>query len=177
MKRCKKMITSILTAALLLGLMSMNVFAAEEYTYTVTFKDWNGNVLDTQTVNYNGNAIYGGTTPSRTADNTYTYTFDGWDQALTNIKSDITVNAKYISTYIDYTVKFVDYDDKELSAGVYHFDDTIVVPANPTKAADKTYTYTFTGWSTTDGGAVAYDAASIMDAPDGTTLYAVWQSE
>ena len=37
MKRCKKMITSILTAALLLGLMSMNVFAAEEYTYTVTF--------------------------------------------------------------------------------------------------------------------------------------------
>ena len=31
------MITSILTAALLLGLMSMNVFAAEEYTYTVTF--------------------------------------------------------------------------------------------------------------------------------------------
>ena len=37
MKRCKKMITSILTAALLLGLMSMNVFAAEEYTYRVTF--------------------------------------------------------------------------------------------------------------------------------------------
>ena len=37
--------------------------------------------------------------------------------------------------------------------------------------------YTFTGWSTTDGGAVAYDAASIMDAPDGSTLYAVWQSE
>ena len=37
MKRCKKMITSILTAALLLGLMSMNVFAAEEYTNKVTF--------------------------------------------------------------------------------------------------------------------------------------------
>lgn len=37
--------------------------------------------------------------------------------------------------------------------------------------------YVFAGWSTTDGGQVAYDAASIMDAPDGTTLYAVWQSE
>ena len=37
--------------------------------------------------------------------------------------------------------------------------------------------YVFAGWSTTDGGTVAYDAASIMDAPDGTTLYAVWQSE
>lgn len=37
MKRCKKMITSILTAALLLGLMSINTFAAEAYTYKVTF--------------------------------------------------------------------------------------------------------------------------------------------
>lgn len=37
MKRCKKMITSILTAALLLGLMSVNALAAEAYTYQVTF--------------------------------------------------------------------------------------------------------------------------------------------
>lgn len=37
--------------------------------------------------------------------------------------------------------------------------------------------FVFAGWSTTDGGTVAYDAAHIMDAPDGTTLYAVWQSE
>ncbi|MBQ8389279.1 MAG: leucine-rich repeat protein [Clostridia bacterium] len=35
--------------------------------------------------------------------------------------------------------------------------------------------YTFSGWATEQGGEVAYSAADIMNAPNGTTLYAVWE--
>ena len=34
--------------------------------------------------------------------------------------------------------------------------------------------YTFAGWATTEGGEVVYTAAEIVNAPVGTTLYAVW---
>ena len=35
--------------------------------------------------------------------------------------------------------------------------------------------YTFAGWATVEDGTPVYTAAEVMDAPDGTTLYAVWQ--
>ena len=34
--------------------------------------------------------------------------------------------------------------------------------------------YEFAGWATSEGGSVAYTMENIMDAPNGTTLYAVW---
>ena len=34
--------------------------------------------------------------------------------------------------------------------------------------------YVFKGWATEQGGGVAYSAAEIMNAPNGTTLYALW---
>ena len=37
--------------------------------------------------------------------------------------------------------------------------------------------YTFVGWATEENGTPAYTADEVMNAPDGTTLYAVWQSE
>lgn len=35
--------------------------------------------------------------------------------------------------------------------------------------------YTFAGWATVKDGTPVYTAAEVMNAPDGTTLYAVWQ--
>ena len=34
--------------------------------------------------------------------------------------------------------------------------------------------YTFGGWATVEDGTPVYTAAEVMNAPDGTTLYAVW---
>ncbi|MBO6061291.1 MAG: InlB B-repeat-containing protein, partial [Clostridia bacterium] len=58
-------------------------------TYTVTFKDWDGTVLKTQTVNYGG-AATAPADPTREG-----YTFIGWDKAFNNVTSNLVVNALY----------------------------------------------------------------------------------
>ena len=57
--------------------------------YTVTFVDWNGTVLKTQTITEGASA----TAPSNpTRDG---YTFVGWDKGFTNITSNLEIVAQY----------------------------------------------------------------------------------
>ena len=107
-------------------------------TYTVTFVDYDENVLKTETV-LHGGAATAPADPTRTG-----YTFIGWDVAFNEIQKSITVTALY--TQDKYTVTFVDENDVVITTEEYHYGDTVKVPENPTKAADNTYTYTFTGW-------------------------------
>ncbi len=115
--------------------------------YTVTFKDWNGDRLSTATY-YWGDKVIVPDAPVRAADNTYTYTFAGWDKAVANCAGDAVYTATYTREYIDYTVVFKNWDGTPLSTKTYHWGDTVTAPTAPTKAADATYTYTFAGWDT-----------------------------
>ena len=71
--------------------------------YTVTFCDYNGTELKKVRVAKGGTATYTGTTPTRTADSNYTYTFSKWTKTqngyieadLTNVQSNMTVYALY----------------------------------------------------------------------------------
>ena len=58
-------------------------------SYTVTFKDWDGSVLKTQTVASGGSAS-APTNPTRSG-----YTFTGWDKDYNNVTSDLVVTAQY----------------------------------------------------------------------------------
>lgn len=63
-------------------------------TYTVTFKDWNGTTLKTQTVEEGSSA----TAPSNPARDGYN--FIGWDKAFNNVTSDLTIAAQYTKVEI-----------------------------------------------------------------------------
>ncbi|MBR5718140.1 MAG: InlB B-repeat-containing protein, partial [Clostridia bacterium] len=102
-------------------------------SYTVTFKDWDGTVLKTQTVNYGGSAT-APASPTRTG-----YTFTGWDTAFNNITADTVVTAKY--TINTYTVTFKDWDGTTLKTQTVNYGGSATAPANPTRTG-----YTFTGW-------------------------------
>ena len=78
-------------------------YEEEINTYTVTFYDEDGEtVLDTQTVNYNSTVVYGGEAPTKTSTAKYSYAFDGWDKALSNITQNTDFIAQYTQTLIDY---------------------------------------------------------------------------
>ena len=101
--------------------------------HTVTFKDWNGSVLKTQSV-FHGGAATAPANPTRTG-----YTFTGWDKAFTNVTADLVVTAQYSAN--TYTVTFKDWNGTVLKTQQVQYGGAATAPANPTRAG-----YTFTGW-------------------------------
>ena len=86
-------------------------------TYTVTWIDHNGNVLDTDTVVYGDKPAYTGTEPSRIPTTQYTYTFNGWKNVngidstvyasngnFPIVTENVTYRAQYNSVRRNYTV-------------------------------------------------------------------------
>ena len=103
-------------------------------TYSVTFVDWDGQVLKTQNVNYGASATTPAN-PTRTG-----YTFTGWSGYYTNVTSNSTITAEYARN--TYTATFVDWDGRVLKTQNVYYGASASPPANPTRTG-----YTFTGWS------------------------------
>ena len=104
-------------------------------TYTVTFVNWNGSTLKTQTVNH-GSSATAPTNPTRDG-----YTFAGWDKAFTNVTSNLTVNATF--TPNTYTVTLNANGGTIVSGNVtqYTVGTGATLPTNVTKTG-----HTFAGW-------------------------------
>ena len=64
-------------------------------TYHVIFVNYDDSVLQEVDVLEGEEAHYSGQTPKRVEEDGYIYTFDGWDQPLTNVTSNMTVRATY----------------------------------------------------------------------------------
>ena len=63
--------------------------------YHVTFLNYDDTLLYEVDVIKRHEAVYGGETPTKEEDDEFTYEFDGWDQDLSHILSDVTTRAKY----------------------------------------------------------------------------------
>lgn len=123
-------------------------FTVKIGTFTVTFKNWDGSVLSSTEYVY-GDTVKAPATPVKPADNTYTYTFAGWDKPVTACTGDAVYTAVFTPQYIAYTVTFQQEDGTVIHAGSYHYGDAVTQPTPPEKPGDNTYTYTFTGWDKT----------------------------
>ena len=122
-------------------------------TYTVTWLNDDGSLIDTTTVAYGETPTHADATKTATAQ--YTYTFAGWDKEIVAVTGDATYTATFDATVNAYTVSFVNEDGTELQSGTVDYGKTPAYKGEkPAKAADHAYTYTFAGWS------------------DGTTTYA-----
>lgn len=103
--------------------------------YTVTFCNWDGTVLNEQSVAY-GHAATAPENPYRED-----YRFDGWDVSLENIVADTRITATYVRQY---TVKFVDYDNSIIEIQLIDHGTDAAQPADPVRK-----NHAFTGWNTT----------------------------
>lgn len=103
-------------------------------SYTVTFVDYDGTILKTESVNEGGNA-----TPPETPERAGYY-FNYWNGSYTNVTADVTVSASYLA-YI--TVTFKDYDNTVLKIDYVRYAQSAVPPADPERAG-----YAFAGWDT-----------------------------
>ena len=115
----------------------------ESEKYTVVFVDYNDSVISSAEYEI-GATVTVPETPSRAADETYTYEFAGWDSEVGEVEGDKTYKATYTATYIEYKVVFLNENGEEITSANYHYGDTVTAPALPTKDADETYTYTYT---------------------------------
>ena len=120
--------------------------------FTVTFKDWDGSVLDEQHVSY-GQAATAPDDPERTG-----YTFTGWDVDFTSITGDLVVTAQY--SINRYTITY------KVNGAIYHVDtyaygESIILPDYTPAAA-----HDFSGWegvpSTMPASDLEFDAADEL---------------
>ena len=120
--------------------------------FTVTFKDWDGSVLNEQQVSY-GQAASAPSDPERTG-----YTFTGWDVDFTSITGDLVVTAQY--SINRYTITY------KVNGAIYHVDtyaygESIILPDYTPAAA-----HDFPGWegvpSTMPASNLEFDAADEL---------------
>ena len=105
--------------------MTADISVAAEFainTYTVTFLDHDGKVIDTQTVEHGGRAA-APTAPTREG-----YTFTGWDVKFDNVTENMTVKAQYEETPVPNTIEIIgpDFIEIKLSGNVTEIYTAIV---------------------------------------------------
>ena len=152
---------------------------------TVTFCDEDGTtILQSGKVDATTIPTYGGDTPTKPADDQYTYTFAGWTDGTNEYKptdtlpivtDDVTYTAMYTGTTNVYTVTFTDDSGQELqSSDVKYGEAPEYTGDTPTKAETDKYTYTFAGWI---DGTGTYGTIATLPAVTGNVTYtAVYES-
>lgn len=129
-------------------------------SHTVTFKDWNGNVISSVKVP-DGDTLQSIANPSREG-----YNFVCWDYDITQpITSDLTITAQYqIKTY---TVEFLDWNGQYISSVTKEHGSVLASEDIPTPVRDA---YSFTGWDKDIGQAITNNLTFIAQYSRELTL-------
>ena len=150
-------------------------------SYTFTFDKNGGNTPSATTITKEYNTAVG-TLPTctRSADNTYTYTFAGWFDTsassggtqlttTTKVTSNKTWYARWTATYKDYTVTWNgNGGTPSKSSSSFHYNDALGTLPTATRTG-----YTFKGWSTSANGSV--NVSTTTKVTSNVTYYAIWQ--
>lgn len=141
--------------------------------YTVTFIDGDGRVMGNGEYGYGDTVIFPEAIPEKTADKTYTYTFDRWDKAADAISDDTVYTALFKSEYIEYTVRFIDGDGNIYDTMTLHYGDEIKTDRTDEvrRSSDERFDYSFKGWNIS--GAVEGDTDISAEFEPSARVYTV----
>ncbi len=120
-------------------------------TYTIAWVDGNNVVIETdENVAYGTIPSFDGTTPTKAQDNSYTYTFTGWDNTPVAVTADATYTAQFKQTARPYTITWLNYDGSPLNSTTSCWGDTpaySIYNETPTYTDAENRKYQFIGWS------------------------------
>ena len=117
-------------------------YTASKNSYTITWVNEDGTVLDQDTVAYGETPVYSGETPTKAATAEYSYVFNGWTTKVVPVTGDAVYTAAYKQTERTYNVTWI--VDGVETVEAYSVGSNIVVPADPAKEG-----HTFAGWDAT----------------------------
>lgn len=120
-------------------------FNATKNSYTITWQNEDGSLIDQTTVEYGVVPTHADPTKAATAE--YTYTFAGWTPNVVAVTGDATYRATFNATKNKYLIVFQDEDGTELKRDNVEYGEMPIAPTDPTKPEDEEYTYTFAGWT------------------------------
>lgn len=121
-------------------------------TYTVTWKNHDGSVLETDTgVTAGTTPTYNGSTPTKASTAQYSYTFSGWSPSVGAITGNVTYTAQFTQTLRSYAVTFKDENGATLKTETVNYGSTVTAPSDPVKADTAQHKYTFDGWYDANG--------------------------
>ena len=137
-------------------------------TYTVKFLNYDGEVLQSSTVNHGETPVYSGKTPERPADAQYTYTFNGWDNAIAAATGDQTYKAQFNTTVNQYTITVNTVNGTVTGADTYDYGTNVTLTATPD------FDYVFVNW-TVGGEVVSTDNPYTFPASANVEVVANFQ--
>ena len=153
------------------------VFEQTVNQYTITWKNEDGTILNTEQVAYGETPVYAGETPTKAGNAQYSYTFTGWTPEITAVTGNAEYTAEFEQVVNTYTVTW-----KNADGTVLETDENVAYGTRPeyngetpAKAEDDSATYTFTGWTpevSTVTGNVAYTAVYKATAKVYTVTWA-----
>ena len=129
-------------------------------TSEVTFKDWDGTTLKTETVPL-GESATAPTDPVREG-----YAFTGWDTAFAEITADLTVTAQY--TIGTVAVTFDSQGGSAVPVGIPDSNGLIIAPENPVRNG-----FVFAGWYSSSSLTTPWNF-TVDQVTGNCILYARW---
>ncbi len=130
------------------GTVTIKVFF-KKVEYEITFKNYDGTVLEKKKVPEGDVPEYTGTiTPEKPSSGGYSFEFAGWDTTPVAVTGPATYTATYTRKEIEYKVTFVDDDGVEICSDTVKYHEVPVFNGNnPVRKETDTHTFTFVGWS------------------------------
>ncbi|MBE6518963.1 MAG: hypothetical protein E7Z70_05430 [Thermoplasmata archaeon] len=98
------------------------VYNTEVNKYTVTWKNWDGTILRTQSIPYGTAPSYSGITPIKATPVDQKHSWNGWSPEIVPVTGDATYTATFDSHYFDVRITIVSSDStlgSVLNAGTY----------------------------------------------------------
>ena len=125
-------------------------FSASINSYTVTWQNWDGSVLEIDTnVPYGTTPTYDSQIPTRSQNSQYSYEFTGWSPTISEVSKNTTYTAQFCNSLRSYTITWKNYngDVLENDNNVPYGSIPTYDGAAPTRSNSNLYTYTWSGWS------------------------------